>query len=100
MQHLTHILTLDVRDVPGVLVRVAHVFARRGYSIRSLHVEPRSNGWSTMTITVHDIVRIDQIIHQLEKLVDVQRVTVREATPKEATPHEQRGQTNATRSGL
>lgn len=72
-------LTLLVRDAPGVLVRVAQVFARRGCNISAIHVNPHADGaWSDMRITVRNVARMDQIIHQLEKLVDVQSVRVHE----------------------
>lgn len=76
MRHVDHILVLEVRNQPGVLVRIAHVFARRGCNIRSLHVAPHDNQeWSTMTIAVRDVLRVEQIIHQLQKLVDVANVS-------------------------
>jgi acetolactate synthase small subunit len=69
---------LKVRDIPGVLVRVAHAFARRGYNIRSLHVEPLPEShWSLMTIVATDAPRLVEIAGILEKLVDVDSVTVR-----------------------
>ena len=47
-----HTISLYVHDRPGVLVRVALVFARRGYNIESLVVSPSaSGGFSRMTIT-------------------------------------------------
>jgi acetolactate synthase-1/3 small subunit len=67
---------LKVRDIPGVLVRVAHAFARRGHNIRSLHVEPIPNSqWSKMTIVAADAPRLASIAGILEKLVDVASVT-------------------------
>lgn len=79
MPNTTYILTLLVRDAPGVLVRVAQVFARRGCNINSIHVTPSSEQpWSNMQITVTNVARIDQIIHQLEKLIDVKSVRVEE----------------------
>jgi acetolactate synthase I/III small subunit len=67
-----HTLVLTVRNQPGVLVRIAHVFARRGCNIQSLHVEAHTDEqWSTMTIVVRDVPRIEQIVHQLHKLIDV-----------------------------
>ncbi|HEX3081674.1 MAG TPA: acetolactate synthase small subunit [Candidatus Saccharimonadia bacterium] len=68
---------LEVRDAPGVLVRVAQVFARRGCNISSLHVTPHPDGqWSTMTITARMSTGPIQIQRQLEKLIDVSRATM------------------------
>lgn len=69
----THTISLFVADKPGVLVRVALVFARRGYNIESLVVSPAArDGFSRMTITSSgDPATLEQIIKQLTKLVDV-----------------------------
>lgn len=68
-----HTISLFVHDRPGVLVRVALVFSRRGYNIESLVVSPSgAGGYSRMTITCSgDPATLDQIIRQLAKLVDV-----------------------------
>lgn len=81
MQEVTYTLVLEVRNKPGVLVRIAHVFARRGCNVQSLHVQPHKHdeSWSTMTIAVKNVAHIDQIVRQLEKLVDVARVDVHNA---------------------
>lgn len=85
MLDILYTLTLEVRDAPGVLVRIAQVFARRGCNINSVHVQhhPEST-WSHMVITVHNVARIDQIEHQLEKLIDVHHVTI---TTEKERPH-------------
>ena len=69
----THTISLFVRDEPGVLVRVALVFSRRGYNIESLVVSPAAkNGFSRMTMTCSgDPSILEQMIKQLSKLVDV-----------------------------
>ena len=69
----SHAISLQVHDVPGVLVRVALVFSRRGYNIESLVVSSaRRDGFSRMTITSSgDAETLEQIIKQLAKLVDV-----------------------------
>ena len=79
-----HTISLFVHDRPGVLVRVAIVFARRGYNIESLVVSPSAaGGFSRMTITCSgDPTTLDQIIRQLAKLVDV--VRARDHTGDEA----------------
>jgi acetolactate synthase-1/3 small subunit len=68
-----HTISLLVSNKPGVLVRVALVFARRGYNIESLVVSPSADAdFSRMTITAKgDPVILDQIIKQTGKLVDV-----------------------------
>jgi len=68
-----HTISLYVNNKPGVLVRVALVFARRGYNIESLVVSPSAQGgFSRMTITCSGaLATLEQIIKQLAKLVDV-----------------------------
>lgn len=68
-----HTISLLVRDAPGVLVRVAMVFSRRGYNIESLVVSPGAHaGFSRMTVTCSgDPAILEQMIKQLAKLVDV-----------------------------
>jgi acetolactate synthase-1/3 small subunit len=72
-----HTISVYVNNKPGVLVRVALVFARRGYNIESLVVSPASQGdFSRMTITCSgDPETLEQIIKQLAKLVDVVHAT-------------------------
>ena len=69
----SHTISLFVRDEPGVLVRVALVFSRRGYNIESLVVSPSAkSGFSRMTMTCSgDPSILEQMIKQLAKLVDV-----------------------------
>ncbi len=68
-----HTLSILVANKPGVLVRVALVFARRGYNIDSLVVSPVHNPkFSRMTITAKgDPTILEQIIKQVNKLIDV-----------------------------
>lgn len=72
-ENLKHTISIYVTNRPGVLVRVAQVFARRGYNIDSLVVSPDVEGYcSRMTITAagpQDV--LEQIIKQVSKLVDV-----------------------------
>jgi acetolactate synthase-1/3 small subunit len=69
----THILSLLVNNKPGVLIRIALVFARRGYNIDSLVVSPAKDpNYAMMNIVaVGDEKVLDQILKQLNKLVDV-----------------------------
>ncbi len=67
-------ISIHVRNKPGVLVRIALVFARRGYNIESLVVsaDAANAAFSRMTITCSgDPETLEQIIKQLTKLIDV-----------------------------
>lgn len=68
-----HTISLLVANKPGVLVRIALVFARRNYNIDSLVVSAAFNEkFSRMTITAQgDPATLEQIIKQANKLVDV-----------------------------
>lgn len=71
-----HVLSVLVRNSSGVLTRVAGLFARRGFNIDSLTVGRTENTLiSRMTIALMgDDDILDQVIKQLNKLEDVQRV--------------------------
>ena len=73
----THTFSLVTSDRPGVLVRIALVFARRGYNIESLAVSRGgAEGFARMTILSRgDPENSEQIVKQLAKLVDVVFVT-------------------------
>ncbi|MGA1194340.1 MAG: acetolactate synthase small subunit [Kiritimatiellia bacterium] len=68
-----HTLSVYVANKPGVLARIAQVFARRGFNIESLVVSPAIDGkFSRMTIGVSgNPDMLDQIIKQVSKLIDV-----------------------------
>jgi len=70
-----HTLSVYVTNKPGVLARIALVFARRGFNIDSLVVSASVDGkYSRMTITCSgDPSGLNQIIQQVSKLVDVVR---------------------------
>ncbi len=72
-----HTVSIVTSDHPGVLVRIALVFSRRGYNIESLAVSPGAKeGFARMTITSRgDAQNVDQILKQLGKLIDVVYVT-------------------------
>ena len=72
-----HTISLHVANRPGVLIRIALVFARRGYNIDSLVVSPASNpDYSMMNIVAKGDKRtLTQILKQLNKLIDVVHAT-------------------------
>ena len=83
-----HILSVLVQNRPGVLARVASLFARRGYNIFSLAVAPaEQEGMSRITIVVDlESAPLEQIVKQLFKLIDV--VKISELDPRRSVERE------------
>ena len=72
-----HILSVLVQNRPGVLARVASLFARRGFNIFSLAVAPAEDeGFSRITIVVDvETTSLEQIVKQLFKLIEVVKIS-------------------------
>lgn len=72
-----HIISTIVEHKPGVLYIVANLFRRRGFNIESISVgTTEQSDLARMTITVKGDERtIEQVIKQLNKLVDVIKVS-------------------------
>ena len=83
-----HILSVLVQNRPGVLARVAGLFARRGFNIFSLAVAPaEDDGFSRITIVVDvESTPLEQITKQLFKLVNV--VKISELDPRDSVERE------------
>lgn len=75
---MEQILSIVVRNQPGVLMRVAGMFSRRGFNIDSLAVGITQNPeFSRMTVTMQaDDATIKQVCKQLAKLAEVEAVKV------------------------
>jgi len=71
-----HVLSLLVEDKPGLLTRVAGLFARRGFNIRSLAVGTTEvTGLSRITVVVEvEGLPLEQITKQLNKLINVLKI--------------------------
>ncbi|WP_350349591.1 acetolactate synthase small subunit [Agromyces sp. G08B096] len=72
----THVLSLLVEDKPGLLTRVAGLFARRGFNIESLAVgHTEIEGLSRITVVVDvEELPLEQVTKQLNKLVNVIKI--------------------------
>lgn len=83
-----HILSILVENKPGVLTRVAGLFARRGFNIDTLAVGPTDDETiSRITLTLDGAVHpIDQVTKQLHKLVNV--LKIRDLEPEETLARE------------
>lgn len=85
---MTHTLSVLVENKPGVLTRVAALFARRAFNIQSLAVgETEKPEISRITIVV-DVseVSLEQVTKQLNKLVNVLKIV--EFEPERAVERE------------
>ncbi len=71
-----HTLSVLVENRPGVLTRVAALFARRGFNIHSLAVGPTEHAEvSRITVVVDvDELPLEQVTKQLNKLVNVIKI--------------------------
>jgi len=76
-----HTLSVLVENKPGVLTRIAGMFARRNYNIHSLAVGPTDDPRvSRLTLVVGtEAVQLEQIVKQLNKLVHVLKIVELEA---------------------
>src|ERR1700730_14218691 len=83
-----HILSILVENKPGVLTRIAGLFARRGFNISTLAVGPTDDpSVSRVTLTLDGAKHpIDQVTKQLHKLVNV--LKIRDLEPEETLARE------------
>lgn len=74
---MRHVISVLLENESGALSRVAGLFSARGYNIESLTVATTHDPTlSRMTITTTGTDRVvEQIVKQLNKLVDVVRLT-------------------------
>jgi acetolactate synthase-1/3 small subunit len=85
---MSHILSLLVEDKPGLLTRVAGLFARRGFNIESLAVgRSEIEGLSRITVVVDvEDLPLEQVTKQLNKLINVIKIV--ELDPAQAVTRE------------
>jgi acetolactate synthase I/III small subunit len=84
----THVLSLLVEDKPGLLTRVAGLFARRGFNIESLAVgHSEIEGLSRITVVVDvEELPLEQVTKQLNKLINVIKIV--ELDPNQSVQRE------------
>lgn len=85
---MSHVLSLLVEDKPGLLTRVAGLFARRGFNIESLAVgKSEIQGLSRITVVVDvDDLPLEQVTKQLNKLINVIKIV--ELDPEQSVTRE------------
>lgn len=83
-----HTLVVLVENKPGVLARVAGLFARRGFNIHSLAVAPTDDERLSRITIVADTASatLEQIVKQLYKLINV--VKISELAPADSIERE------------
>jgi len=66
------VLELTVSNHPGVMSHICGLFARRAYNVEGILCMPVGDGEeSRIWLLVNELERLDQVVKQLEKLVDV-----------------------------
>ena len=83
---MQHVISVTVENKPGVLARIASMFARRDFNIHSLAVGPTEDPTRSRITMVVDGPEMEQIVKQLYKLVHTIKVT--EHAPGEAIERE------------
>jgi acetolactate synthase-1/3 small subunit len=85
----THVLSLLVEDKPGLLTRVAGLFARRGFNIESLAVgHSEIDGLSRITVVVDvEDLPLEQVTKQLNKLINVIKIVELDPTQSVLREH-------------
>jgi acetolactate synthase-1/3 small subunit len=76
-QKKKHTISVLVNDEPGALARVIGLFSGRGYNIDSLTVAPvnlTKRHSRIIIVTSGTKMIIDQIVHSLERLIQVKKV--------------------------
>jgi acetolactate synthase I/III small subunit len=83
-----HTLSILVENKPGILARIAALFARRGFNIDSLAVGPTEHpSVSRMTVVVDvEDQPLEQVTKQLNKLINVIKIV--ELDPGQAVRRE------------
>jgi acetolactate synthase-1/3 small subunit len=86
---MSHVLSLLVEDKPGLLTRVAGLFARRGFNIESLAVgKSEIEGLSRITVVVDvEELPLEQVTKQLNKLINVIKIVELDPTTSVAREH-------------
>ena len=86
---MSHILSLLVEDKPGLLTRVAGLFARRGFNIESLAVgKSEIEGLSRITVVVDvEELPLEQVTKQLNKLINVIKIVELDPATSVAREH-------------
>lgn len=83
-----HTLSVLTENKPGVLTRIAGLFARRGFNIDTLTVGPTDDpAISRFTITIDGATHpIDQVTKQMHKLINV--LKIRDLEPSDTVARE------------
>lgn len=74
---MSRTLAVLVENRPGVLTRISGLISRRGFNIESIaagYTEDKDMTRITIVVKENDAPRVEQLVEQLAKLVDVIRI--------------------------
>ncbi|MTH48915.1 acetolactate synthase small subunit [Intestinirhabdus alba] len=76
------ILELTVRNHPGVMTHVCGLFARRAFNVEGILCLPiPDSDKSRIWLLVNDDRRLEQMLSQIDKLEDVEKVVRNQSDP-------------------
>ena len=71
------VLELQVNNHAGVMAHIVGLFARRGFNLEGILVLPEQDARSSrIWLLVNNDARLQQLVKQLNKLQDVQRIDI------------------------
>ncbi|MDR1603381.1 MAG: acetolactate synthase small subunit [Gracilibacteraceae bacterium] len=80
---MKYTLAVLVEDKPGVLTHVSALISRRAFNIVSIaagYTEEADITRITLVVDVDDQYELEQVVHQLSKLIDVVKIVVLDGT--------------------
>lgn len=78
-------IELNVANHPGVMSHITGLFSRRGFNLEGILCGRTGDGEkSVIFLLVNDGEQLEQIVHQLEKLYDVESLIVHKKFNPEA----------------
>lgn len=78
-------IELNVANHPGVMSHITGLFSRRGFNLEGILCGRTGDGEkSVIFLLVNDGEQLEQIVHQLEKLYDVESLIIHKCFNQEA----------------
>ncbi len=86
MMQLVQQIQIQAKDSPVVLERILQVIRYRGYKVCHLNMNksPKNKGL-TIEVSVESDKMVENLIHQLGKIVDIEQIKVKDQAEQKIT---------------